>query len=276
MKSANVCKEMLEKGHSSPIYPQLSLDKSAFLFDSLEVGKTKYLEFRRTLLSEDLKLPSYIIVAKHQSQINLLDEVRIIHREFPCGVVLITLLIVYPLKVRVSDGLDGSVCHRVYQQALSNPDLSTPTFILFGFKVNAIINANDHILWKPHHLNSPFCTRPVALLALPENEESVKCLMDSLINNETSTIEESGLCLQNGNAEVKIIISHFDTKMAKILSGAGGANSQMCTAAFKQIHNISIVQNGFTINKTIHDARDVFDEVDEEEFCLCQQIKDSI
>ncbi|KAI6648319.1 hypothetical protein LOD99_12128 [Oopsacas minuta] len=264
MNSANVCKEILEKGNSSPIYPQLSLDKSAFLFDSLEIGKTKYLELRRTLLSEDLKLPGYIV-------------------EFPCrvGISYTRLLthtverivsnlspdtLVYPLKVRVSDGLDGSGCHRVYQQAISNPDLSTKTFILFGFKVNSIINANDHILWKPHHPNSPFCTRPVALLALPENEESVKFLMDSLINNETSTIEESGLCLHNGNAEVKIIRSHFDTKMAKILSGAGGANCQMCTATFQQIHDISIVQNGFPINRTIRDARDVFDEVDEEVF----------
>ncbi|KAI6647700.1 hypothetical protein LOD99_8541 [Oopsacas minuta] len=82
MNSANVCKEILEKGNSSPIYPQLSLDKSAFLFDSLEIGKTKYLGLRRTLLSEDLKLPGYNSVAKHRGQINLLDEVRIIHREF--------------------------------------------------------------------------------------------------------------------------------------------------------------------------------------------------
>ncbi|KAI6647699.1 hypothetical protein LOD99_8540 [Oopsacas minuta] len=35
---------------------------------------------------------------------------------------------------------------------------------------------------------------------------------------------------------------------------------------FQQIHDISIVQNGFPINRTIRDARDVFDEVDDEEF----------
>ncbi|KAI6651781.1 hypothetical protein LOD99_5028 [Oopsacas minuta] len=53
MNSANVCKEILEKGNSSPIYPQLSLDKSAFLFDSLEIGKTKYLELRFDLFLTD-------------------------------------------------------------------------------------------------------------------------------------------------------------------------------------------------------------------------------
>ena len=66
--------------------PQLSLDKSAFLIDSLEIGKTKYLELRRTLVSNDLKLPGYNRVAVHRSQINLVDEVRLIHREFPIGV----------------------------------------------------------------------------------------------------------------------------------------------------------------------------------------------
>ncbi|KAI6651422.1 hypothetical protein LOD99_5229 [Oopsacas minuta] len=242
--SANVCKEMLEKGNSSPIYPQLSLDKSAFLFDSLKIGKTK--EFP---CGVGISYPRLLTHTVERIVSNLSPDT-----------------LVYPLKVRVSDGLDGSGCHRVYQLAISNPDLSIKTFILFGFKVNAIINANVHILWKPHHPNPPFCTGPVTLLALPENEESVKFLMDSLINNETSTIEESGLCLHNSNAEVKIIRSHFDIKMEKILCGAGGANFQMCIATFQQIHGISIVQNGFPIKGTIRDARDLFDEVDEEEF----------
>ena len=102
--------------------------------------------------------------------------------------------------------------------------------MLFAFKINAILNANNNIRWKEHKPNSPYSTRPVALLAIPENEENVKLLLDSLINQETSTIEESGLSLRNGHAEVKIIRSHFDTKMAKILSGAGEASCQLCTA----------------------------------------------
>ena len=41
--------------------------------------------------------------------------------------------------------------------------------------------------------------------------------------------------------------------MAKILSGAGGASCQLCTASFAQIHDISF-------------ARALFEEVDEDEF----------
>ena len=78
--SARVCKEIINKGNYSHICPQLSLDKSAFLIDSLEIGKSKYLEVRRTLLSDNLKLPGYNRIAVHRAQVNLVDEVRLIHR----------------------------------------------------------------------------------------------------------------------------------------------------------------------------------------------------
>ena len=42
--------------------------------------------------------------------------------------------------------------------------------------------------------------------------------------------------------------------MAKILSGAGGACCQFCTASFKQIHDPDIVKDGFPINRSITDG----------------------
>ena len=89
----------------------------------------------------------------------------------------------------MSDGLDGSGCHRVYQQASSNPDLSTKNFLLFGFKVNSILNKEYNPLWKDPSPNSPHSTRPITILALPENELNVKFLFDLMINPETSLIE---------------------------------------------------------------------------------------
>ena len=97
--------------------------------------------------------------------------------------------------------------------------------------------------------------------------------MDSLINQETSTIEECGLILHNDHAEVKIIRSQFDTKMSKILSGAGGASCQLCTASFAQIHDISFVNTGYPINRTIHDARALIEEVDEDKFLSLPSIQ---
>ena len=80
--SANVCKEIINKGNYSHICLQLALDKSAFRIDSIEIAISKYLELRRTLLPDNLKLPGYNSVALHRAQVNLVDEVSLIHNDF--------------------------------------------------------------------------------------------------------------------------------------------------------------------------------------------------
>ncbi|KAI6659635.1 hypothetical protein LOD99_14558 [Oopsacas minuta] len=90
--------------------------------------------------------------------------------------------------------------------------------------------------------------------------------MDTLINKESTEITEKGLELTSGFCEVEIQHSQLDGKMAKIISGAGGACCQFCTATFKQIHDPDIAKDGFPINRSITDLKVLFDEVNEEEF----------
>ena len=54
--------------------------------------------------------------------------------------------------------------------------------------------------------------------------------------------------------------------MDKILSGVGGASCQLSTATFTQIHDKNIVKDGFQINRSIQDAKSLFEEVDEDDF----------
>ena len=84
--SATVCKEIINNGNYSHFCQQSSLYKSGVLIDSLGIGKSKYLELRRTLFSDSLKLPGYNRVAVHRAQVSLVDEVRLIHRVLPIGV----------------------------------------------------------------------------------------------------------------------------------------------------------------------------------------------
>ena len=100
--------------------------------------------------------------------------------------------------IKVSDGLDGSGCNCLYQQVCPNPDLSTKNFLLFGFKINSILNKEGSLMWKEPSPSSPYSTRPVTILALPENEINVKFLFNSMINAETSLIKEIGLSLEFG------------------------------------------------------------------------------
>ena len=91
--------------------------------------------------------------------------------------------------------------------------------------------------------------------------------MKTMINTETADMEDNGLELMSGiHASVEVIRSQVDGKMAKILSGAGGASCQFCTATFKQIHEVDIVKDGFPINRFISDAKILFEEVEEERF----------
>ena len=77
MSTANVTKELIQTGKFGQIDNKLSLDSSAFLFDSLEIGKSKYIDLRRILLAESINLPGYNRVALHRRQISLVDEMHL-------------------------------------------------------------------------------------------------------------------------------------------------------------------------------------------------------
>ena len=56
--------------------------------------------------------------------------------------------------------------------------------------------------------------------------------MNETINSDTDTIKEYGIDLADGKrVKVEILRSMIDGKMSALLSGAGGASCQMCTAS---------------------------------------------
>ena len=57
----------------------------------------------------------------------------------------------------------------------------------------------------------------------------------------------------------------FDGKMAGILSGAGGASCQLCTATHDQVKDRELVIQGFRINRHISDALEMFGELEDRE-----------
>ena len=88
--------------------------------------------------------------------------------------------------------------------------------------------------------------------------------MDNYINPLVSELQENGITLPQGIVKVKLVRSMFDGKMAGILSGAGGAHCQLCTANFKQLHDFELIREGFPINRSISAAKEIFDSVNKE------------
>ena len=156
------CKEIIAKGSFGPVCNKLTFDKAAFLMDSLEIGKKKYIDLRRLLLS-DVLIPGYNRLATHRSQICLTNDIFPVDREHQVGIgVSYNKLLTHTvnrtlnasgneiagnLNIRISDGLDDSGCHRVYQQA-THPDISTKSFILFGFRVISISDIENKLILK--------------------------------------------------------------------------------------------------------------------------------
>ena len=147
----------------------------------------------------------------------------------------------------------------------NHPNLTTKNFLLFAFKILWLKDSLDDIIWKNPSPNSPFATRPVAILALAENRDNIVALMDSTINSESKLLKDNGVQLSSGKVNVDITRCLFDTKMAGILDGAGGACCHLCTALKEELSNIDLIHQGFPINRTIESAKEIFDELGEEE-----------
>ena len=282
---SEVCKEIVETGRFGNAATKIETQKCSFLLDFLALGRRKYTELRRFLKSEKIVLTSYGKLSLFRSKVNLVNEIRFIEKipNCPVGVMvnygdIVTQTVSqlleheyqlqanFPLTVAITDGMDGSGCHRVYNQVQGFLDISTKTYILFGFKILWIQDVEQKKIWINPSPNSPFSLRPIVLVALQENRENVKFIMDTCINQQTTALIQNGISFPNGTVNILHHRSLFDTKMAALLDGAGGAVCHLCTATMSQINDKEFIRQGYPINRSIELAKQLFEEVDEEEF----------
>ena len=155
-KVSHVCSEILDTGTFSLPQKQLSIDKSAFLLDCLEIGKRKYSNIRKLCKPEGIIFPSYDKIALFQSEISLSARIQLVQTDgqtigagYPykeivqhtAERILQTITVdpgLYPIEIEIADGLDGSGSHRIYNQINTNPNFTTKNFLLFAFKTLSI------------------------------------------------------------------------------------------------------------------------------------------
>ena len=88
--------------------------------------------------------------------------------------------------------------------------------------------------------------------------------MNDLINPDTDLMKSEGFIPDNNQqVHVDIVRSMFDGKMAAILSGAGGASCQLCTATHKELKDLDWIIQGFPIIRYITDAIQLFGEIED-------------
>ena len=217
----------------------------------LEIGRRKYTNLRHHLLSSDVYFPAYHKTVEQRNSIILRNIIRLYpnpatpvssHVPFAQNVLhtLHRILTIpspaaqdFPLRFQIADALDGSGSHRIYNH--SNTNTETKSYILFCFMPVLITAFSGQELWKNTSPNSSFTQRPIFLLAAKENEGNIKQFMTDLINPETELMKSEGFSLgDNQQVHVDIVRFMFDGKMSAILSGAGGASCQLCTATHNE------------------------------------------
>ena len=180
-----VCKEIISTGTFSRPLQHMPTPKSVFLLNLLEIGKRKYTELRHLCKSENFIFPSYNTISEYRSNVMQSIEFQSIKNPrdetIGIGISYRSLLhhtvsrlletidqnidsIVYPLTLRVSDGLDGSGSHKMYNQLHEDPNFNTKSYILFGFKILSLVDNSGNSLFVNDVPNSPFGLRPVLLL----------------------------------------------------------------------------------------------------------------
>ena len=168
--------------------------------------------------------------------------------------------------MKIADGIDGSGCHQIYNQYEINPTPSIKTFLLFAFKFLSIHDSTSSQVWINNSANSSYGVRPIVLLAQKECLASVQHIMHNIINPEVTCIEQEGLQFPQGHVQTNVYRSMIDCKMFAILSGAGGAPCQLCTASKEDFRDLELVRAGYPINRTVSDAIEHFTFVDKDEF----------
>ena len=88
-----------------------------------------------------------------------------------------------------------------------------------------------------------------------------------MINPEVATIEQEWLLLPQGLINVKFYELCL-IERSGILSCAGGAHCQLCTASFTELKDFELVKSGFPMNRKISSAREIFAFVEVEDYLL--------
>jgi hypothetical protein len=151
---------------------------------------------------------------------------------------------------------DGSGGHAEYSH-LGKTRTTGHVFASY-FTVNSIYDANEALLWdtlsRGH--NSIYNIRPIALFPEKESDHLLEAFAP-LLEQEIKDIKANGLRLtlpsgQRVFAKLdKSLMSMADGKIFTRLLQLEGAYCTMCDLSSEQAHDIAVILEGFTINRTI-------------------------
>ena len=259
----------------------MSMEKSAYMMVSQELGRDRYTELRSTLMSEGFEPKPWYKVNAHCEDITPERIPVILHQdEGVCGyrfsfkevckyVVNRSFLAAdigsgIPDRIFIAgkDGTDGSGQH--YCRATVHVAVKG-NILLYSFtplKICAGDNAEGAVLWRNTAPNSAYTQRPLAVIGAKEDTEDILRPFIPQIEKEITAVTKDGFTMSCMGKDIHVMVetdlAMFDGKMQSALQGTGGAFCQLCMYSKNYCHCILNVNSGFPINRKIEDMHTIF------------------
>ena len=261
---------------------ELTLEKSAYVLVSQELGRERYHNLRNTLVSDGLGAQPWHKVNNHCNSITpkhipvtLDDQEAVLGYRFSfkdaCTYIVNRSLLAVnidpksvPEQIYIAgkDGTDASGQHyrRAQVQVAVKGNLLlysfTPLYICAG-------NTPDGpVLWRNSAPNSALTQRPLAIIGAKEDRDEVLRPFIPQVESEIIELSSNGFDMifmeKNIHVNIHSCLSMFDGKMHASLQGTGGAFCQMCMFSKSNCHDIEYVVNGFPVDRTIDNMHTIF------------------
>ena len=260
----------------------MSIEKSAFLMISHELGRDRYQDLRSTLMCEGLEAQPWHLVNDHCNSItperipvNIDPSDGVIGYRFEfeqvCTYIVNRALLAanidvanVPTHIYIGgkDGTDGSGQH--YRRAQVHVAVKG-NIILYSFTPLIICTGNDAtgtVLWQNPVPNSALTQRPLAIVGAKEDRDDVLRPLIPQIETGIAHVSEHGVNMVFMGISIHVTVhsslAMFDGKMHSSLQGTGGAYCQMCRYSKADCHSKEHAITGFPVDRTIEDMHAIF------------------
>ena len=180
------------------------------------------------------------------------------------------------LKLYLKDGGDGAGQMPTLKSKVSvNDEENIFQYGLIPLKMTNFIDENtEEVVWTNPVPNSARSLRPIYLIREKETNED---LLKEVVHNTDEARDDlnmNGLMVDDEKVEVDIKDTMKDLKFKKLICGLGGAACILCKSKVEDWTNVEKIKDGFRIDRSAADTRDIFNSVVDENSNIVIKPKD--
>ena len=261
---------------------QISVEKSAYMMVSQELGRDRYSDLRHTLMSEGCEAQPWYKVNAH---CNAITPERIpvtidpdegvvgyrFHFEDACKVFVHRALLSVDMSddevpdnlyITCKDGADGSGQH--FRRATVQVAVKG-NILLYSFTPLSICsgtNPEGPVIWNNPAPNSALTQHPLAVIGAKEDKEDVLRPFIPQIEAEIIAASQNGIDMDYMGKTIHVCVhsslTMMDGKMYSALQGTGGAYCQMCRTTKADCHDVEQATQGYSIDRNINDMHEIY------------------